>query len=126
MLPHEKISRRQLLRQALVVSAGGLSLPYLVPGTALGLADSVAPSNRISSAPMKPRCAHRTHNVTASAPRELAASRQAKRLLAAAESPLWGAMPQAGQRKAQALGGVGSESLGTARGGVGLRGGSSL
>lgn len=42
-------------------------------------------------------------NGTASAPREVAASRLAKRLLAAAESPLWGPMPAAAQRKVEAL-----------------------
>jgi hypothetical protein len=42
-------------------------------------------------------------NGTASAPREVAASRLAKRLLAAAESPLWGPMPAAAQRQAGAL-----------------------
>ncbi len=42
-------------------------------------------------------------NGTASAPREVAASRLAKRLLAAAESPLWGPLPAAAQRRADAL-----------------------
>jgi len=42
-------------------------------------------------------------NGTAGAPREVAASRHAKRLLAAADSPLWGPMPVGGEQKAQAL-----------------------
>jgi hypothetical protein len=42
-------------------------------------------------------------NGAASGPREVAASRVAKRLLAAAQSPLWGPMPAAGQTKAHAL-----------------------
>lgn len=42
-------------------------------------------------------------NGTASAPREVAASRLAKRLLAAVESPLWGPMPVSTQRKADTL-----------------------
>ncbi|NUQ64344.1 MAG: Gfo/Idh/MocA family oxidoreductase [Pirellulales bacterium] len=43
-----KLSRRQLLRQATAASAGALGFPYLVPGSALGLADRAAPSNRIT------------------------------------------------------------------------------
>ena len=42
-------------------------------------------------------------NGTAGAPREVAASRQAKRLLAAASSPLWGPMPARGEQKAHTL-----------------------
>ncbi|MBK9139699.1 MAG: hypothetical protein IPM17_13195 [Verrucomicrobia bacterium] len=42
-------------------------------------------------------------NGTASAPREVAASRLAKRLLAAAESPLWGPMSPAAAGRADAL-----------------------
>lgn len=42
-------------------------------------------------------------NGTASAPRELAASRLAKRLLAAAESPLWGTMPAPARARVEAL-----------------------
>ena len=42
-------------------------------------------------------------NGTASAPREVSASRLAKRLLAAAESPLWGPMPAAAQQHAEEL-----------------------
>lgn len=42
-------------------------------------------------------------NGTGSAPREVAASRLAKRLLAAAESPVWGPMPPSGTVTAQAL-----------------------
>ncbi len=42
-------------------------------------------------------------NGTASAPREVAASRLAKRRLAAAESPLWGPMPDTARRRAEAL-----------------------
>jgi len=42
-------------------------------------------------------------NGTASAPREVAASRAAKRVLAAAHSPVWGPMPTSGQRTVHAL-----------------------
>ena len=42
-------------------------------------------------------------NGTASAPREVAASRLAKRLLAAAGSPLWGPIPETARRRAEAL-----------------------
>jgi hypothetical protein len=42
-------------------------------------------------------------NGTASAPREVAASRFAKRLLAAAQSPLWGELDPPGQRTVQEL-----------------------
>ena len=42
-------------------------------------------------------------NGAASGPREVAATRQAKRLLVAAQSPLWGPMPAEGAAKAQAL-----------------------
>ena len=42
-------------------------------------------------------------NGAASGPREVAASRVAKRLLAAAHSPLWGPMPASGARKADSL-----------------------
>ena len=42
-------------------------------------------------------------NGTAGAPREVAASRLAKRLLAAAESPLWGPMPAGGKQKIHTL-----------------------
>lgn len=42
-------------------------------------------------------------NGTACAPREVAASRQAKRLLAAAESPMWGELSAAAREKARAL-----------------------
>lgn len=42
-------------------------------------------------------------NGTASGPREVAASRFAKRLLAAAESPLWGAMSPTAHAKAESL-----------------------
>ncbi len=42
-------------------------------------------------------------NGAASGPREVAASRAAKRLLAAAQSPLWGPMPDIGARKAHSL-----------------------
>lgn len=42
-------------------------------------------------------------NGAASGPREVAASRRAKRLLAAAQSSLWGPMPEDGARKAAAL-----------------------
>lgn len=42
-------------------------------------------------------------NGAASGPREVAATRQAKRLLAAAQSPLWGPMSAEGAGKAQAL-----------------------
>ncbi len=42
-------------------------------------------------------------NGTASAPREVAASRLAKRLLAAAESPLWGPVPETARRRIEAL-----------------------
>lgn len=42
-------------------------------------------------------------NGTASAPREVAASRLAKRLLAAAEAPLWGPLSAPAQRKVEAL-----------------------
>ena len=42
-------------------------------------------------------------NGTAGAPREVAASRRAKRWLAAAASPLWGPMPASGTRTAQSL-----------------------
>lgn len=42
-------------------------------------------------------------NGTASAPREVAASRLAKRLLAAAESPLWGPMPSSAAARTEAL-----------------------
>lgn len=42
-------------------------------------------------------------NGAASSPREVAASRQAKRWLAAASSPLWEAMPTAGAQKADSL-----------------------
>ena len=41
-------------------------------------------------------------NGTASAPREVAASRRAKQLLAAAHSPLWGPMPAEAPRKTHA------------------------
>ncbi len=42
-------------------------------------------------------------NGSASGPREVAASRLAKRLLAAAESPMWGSMPATGHAKAESL-----------------------
>jgi hypothetical protein len=42
-------------------------------------------------------------NGTASAPREVAASRLAKRLLAAAGSPLWGPIPETARRRVEAL-----------------------
>lgn len=42
-------------------------------------------------------------NGTASGPREVAASRLAKRLLAAAESPMWGTMPASALQKTDAL-----------------------
>lgn len=42
-------------------------------------------------------------NGTASAPREVAASRLAKRLLAAVESPLWGPLPESARRRVEAL-----------------------
>ena len=42
-------------------------------------------------------------NGAPSGPREVAASRVAKRLLAAAQSPLWGPMPDSGVRKAHSL-----------------------
>jgi predicted dehydrogenase len=41
------ISRRTLLKRA-AATAGVFAVPYLVPGSALGLGDAVAPSNRIS------------------------------------------------------------------------------
>lgn len=43
-----RFSRRDLLARAVVASAGAIAVPYLVPSSALGLADSVAPSNRIT------------------------------------------------------------------------------
>ena len=42
-----KISRRQFFRRAGAVTTGALAFPYIIPGSALGLDGTVAPSNRI-------------------------------------------------------------------------------
>ena len=41
-------SRRDFLRRTIEVSAAGFGFPTIVPGSALGLAGTVAPSNRIT------------------------------------------------------------------------------
>lgn len=48
MPSREKIARRQFLTRAVQASLGAVSLPYLIPSSALGMAGSVAPSNRIT------------------------------------------------------------------------------
>lgn len=50
MLPRTKApwNRRRFLKQALAASAGALAIPQLIPASALGLGESVAPSNRIT------------------------------------------------------------------------------
>ena len=48
-MPREKtITRRRFLAQATAATASAMALPYFVPGSVLGLADAVAPSNRIT------------------------------------------------------------------------------
>ncbi|GMU20216.1 MAG: dehydrogenase [Phycisphaerae bacterium] len=42
-----RATRRSFLKRAAAASAGAVGFPYIVPSSALGLADSVAPSNRI-------------------------------------------------------------------------------
>ena len=44
----EKIVRRRFLARLAGASAGAVSLPWWVPASALGMSDSVAPSNRIT------------------------------------------------------------------------------
>jgi hypothetical protein len=44
----EKLARRGFLARAAAASAGAVTLPYLVPASALGLADRPAPSNRVT------------------------------------------------------------------------------
>ena len=48
MLRNSKTTRRRFLAQAITASAGAISVPYLIPASALGLSGSVAPSNRIT------------------------------------------------------------------------------
>ena len=48
-MPHDSgITRRRMLSQAIAASAAAVSVPYFAPGTALGLSNSVAASNRIT------------------------------------------------------------------------------
>ena len=48
-MPREKtITRRRFLGQATAATASAMALPYFVPGSVLGLADAVTPSNRIT------------------------------------------------------------------------------
>ncbi len=48
MLRNDKTTRRRFLAQTLTASASALAIPQLIPGSALGLGESVAPSNRIT------------------------------------------------------------------------------
>ena len=48
MLRLRKTSRRRFLARVITASAGAISVPYLIPASALGLTGSVAPSNRIT------------------------------------------------------------------------------
>jgi predicted dehydrogenase len=48
MLPHTTTSRRRFLKQTLTAATGALAVPHFVPSSALGLGESVAPSNRIT------------------------------------------------------------------------------
>ncbi len=48
MLRNRKTTRRRFLGQAITASVGAMSVPYLIPASALGLANTVAPSNRIT------------------------------------------------------------------------------
>ena len=43
-----KTSRRRFLKRMLTASTGALAIPYFIPASALGLGESVAPSNRIT------------------------------------------------------------------------------
>ena len=48
-MPHvTKTTRRRFLAQAAATAAGAIALPQLIPASALGLGESVAPSNRIT------------------------------------------------------------------------------
>ena len=48
-MPRSKpTTRRRFLTQTLSASAGSIALPYFIPASALGLGESVAPSNRIT------------------------------------------------------------------------------
>ncbi len=47
MFTTKPVSRRMILKQA-AAAAGAVSLPYLIPSSALGLDDIVAPSNRVA------------------------------------------------------------------------------
>ncbi len=48
--PHSASSRRDFLRTTLATTAAGFAFPTLIPGSALGLSDNVAASNRITVA----------------------------------------------------------------------------
>jgi predicted dehydrogenase len=48
MAQEKNINRRQFLREAACAVVGAVSFPYIVPSSALGKADSVSPSNRIT------------------------------------------------------------------------------
>ena len=48
MTPYSKATRRRFLVQSLTASASALAIPHLIPASALGLGQSVAPSNRIT------------------------------------------------------------------------------
>ena len=48
MRPNSKSTRRRFLVQTLTASTSALALPHLIPASALGLGESVAPSNRIT------------------------------------------------------------------------------
>ena len=43
-----KTSRRRFVKSLLKATASTIGIPYLIPSSTLGLADSVAPSNRIT------------------------------------------------------------------------------
>ena len=48
MTHNSKSTRRRFLMQTLTASASALAIPHLIPASALGLGESVAPSNRIT------------------------------------------------------------------------------
>jgi predicted dehydrogenase len=47
-MPKKAINRRELLKKTAGIAAGAVAFPYIVPGSALGKSDTVAPSNRIA------------------------------------------------------------------------------
>jgi predicted dehydrogenase len=47
MTKNDDLSRRQFLKNTMAISAGALTIPSLIPGSALGKNGAVAPSNRV-------------------------------------------------------------------------------